>query len=229
MQRKKTFYTELAYVIGIAAIALGTALSERADLGMSMVVAPAYILHLKISETFPFFTFGMAEYSLQAVLLIVLCIVMHRPKRSYLFCFLTAVIYGFALDGFVALARSLPAGGIAYRILWYSVGLLFCATGVSAMFHTYLMPEAYELFVRELASKPGADISRTKTIYDLCSCAVSVALSFVFFGFGRFEGVKLGTIVCALVNGFLIGRISRILEARFEFRDAFPWRGFFSK
>ena len=38
---KKTFYSELAYFIGIAVLALGTAMMEQADFGMSMVVAPA--------------------------------------------------------------------------------------------------------------------------------------------------------------------------------------------
>ena len=42
--KKRLFYTELAYLFGILAIALGTAFMERADFGMSMVVAPAYVL-----------------------------------------------------------------------------------------------------------------------------------------------------------------------------------------
>ena len=63
MDRKKTakkpFSAELAYILGIAAIAFATALMERADFGMSMVVAPAYILHVWISRYAPWYTFGM--------------------------------------------------------------------------------------------------------------------------------------------------------------------------
>ena len=54
----------------------------------------------------------------------------------------------------------------------------------------------------------------------LLACALALALSFLFFGFGRFEGVKLGTLLCALVNGWLIGRCSALLEKRFVFADA---------
>lgn len=50
MKDKKTFYTELSYLLGILILALDTAFMERADFGVSMVVAPAYILHLKISQ-----------------------------------------------------------------------------------------------------------------------------------------------------------------------------------
>ena len=42
---KKTFYCEAAYAIGLACLALSTALMATADFGLSMVVAPAYILH----------------------------------------------------------------------------------------------------------------------------------------------------------------------------------------
>ena len=45
MMRQKSFSAELAYILGIVALALGTALMERADFGVSMVVAPAYLLH----------------------------------------------------------------------------------------------------------------------------------------------------------------------------------------
>ena len=92
--KKKVFYTEMAYVLGIVILALGTALMEKANFGMSMVVAPAYLLHVKISQTLPFFSFGMAEYTLQAVIIVLLALVMRRFKLSYLFSFCTAVIYG---------------------------------------------------------------------------------------------------------------------------------------
>ena len=46
MNGKKVFYSELAYVFGMVILALGTAMMELADFGMSMVVAPAYLVHL---------------------------------------------------------------------------------------------------------------------------------------------------------------------------------------
>lgn len=218
MQQRRVFSSELAYALGIAALALGTAFMERADYGVSMVVAPAYLVYLKLSHALPFFTFGMAEYSLQAVLLAALFLVLRRFEPKCLFSFLTAVIYGFTLDGCMALVALLPGAGTAARLVFYVLGLIVCAAGVSLLFHTYIPPEVYELFVKTLSEKLGADVHRVKTVYDCVSCAVGVALSFAFFGFGRFEGVKLGTIVCALVNGTLIGLCTRFLEERFEFR-----------
>jgi hypothetical protein len=115
------FSSELAYLLGLILLALGTAMMERANFGMSMVVAPAYLVHLKVSQTLPFFTFGMAEYILQFVLLIALTAVMRRFRFSYLLSFVTALIYGVLLDGSMALVALIPAGGVAVRIVFYLV------------------------------------------------------------------------------------------------------------
>ena len=224
---KKPFSTELAYVLGIAGIALGTAFMEAADFGVSMVVAPAYLLYLKLSQTLPFFTFGMAEYLLQGVLLLVMTAILRRFKLSYLFSFVTAVLYGFTLDGAIALVALLPSDAMYVRVIFYAAGLIACAFGVSMMFHTYISPEVYELLVKELSAKYQVDIHRFKTGYDCASCAIGVAMSFCFFGLWHFEGVKLGTVLCAMINGHLIGWISKFLDFRFAFFDALPLRRFF--
>jgi len=130
---------------------------------------------------------------------------------------------------------------VFYQEAAYLLGLLILAVGTACMeaadfgmsmvvallFHTYIAPEAYELVVKEISAKHGWAVSGIKTAYDCISCLIAVCMSFAFFGIGRFEGVKLGTILCALINGTLIGRISVWLEAKFDFRDGLPLRRWF--
>ncbi|MBR2281861.1 MAG: hypothetical protein IJ863_04485 [Spirochaetales bacterium] len=224
---KKTFYSELAYFLGLVSIALGAAFMEKADFGMSMIVAPAYLIFRKMSSIYSFFTFGMAEYTLQGALLILMIIVVRRFKVSYLFSFVTAVIYGFILDGCMLLVGGIQNPGMALRIVLYIAGLLAGSVGVSLVFHTYIAPEVYELFVKEISAKTGRDINRVKTVYDVCSCLLGVVLSFSFFGLWVFEGVKWGTIVCAIINGSLIGLCTKLFERFFEFRDGLKLRRYF--
>ena len=80
---------------------------------------------------------------------------------------------------------------------------------------------------RLAAAVLSREISRVKTVYDCCSCALGLILSFAFFGWGQFVGVKAGTIFCALVNGWLIGRCGRWLEGHFAFRDGMKLRKYF--
>lgn len=225
--KKKVFYTEASYLLGLVIMAFAAACTEKADFGMSMVVAPAYIIHLKVSEYLPWFTFGVAEYCFQGVLILLTVAVLRKFKLSYLFSFVTAVLYGILLDTAMYLLSALPENTILLRILWYLLGTVFCAFAVSLFFHTYLAPEAYELVVKELAGKFRYDINKVKTAFDCFSVILGIILSFSFFGFGVFEGVKLGTVLCALVNGFLISRFTKLLEGKFEFKNGLPLQKFF--
>ena len=232
-EKKRVFPCELAYVFGLLALGFGTALSVAADFGVSMVVAPAYLLHLKISQYLPFFTFGMAEYTLQAVLVLVVAILMRRFKISYLFSFVTAVLYGLALDGSsLLLGVLIPEeimSMIVLRVAFYIFGMAFATLGVSFFFHTYISPEAYELFVKELSARYGKDIHKFKIAYDACSCLISIVLSFIFFGLFKFEGVKVGTIISAVFNGIMITGFSKLLDKLFIFEDKLPLRKLFDQ
>lgn len=225
--KKKVFYTELSYVLGLVIMAFAAAFTEKADFGMSMVVAPAYILHLKVSQVLPWFTFGVAEYVFQGLLILITVIAMRRLKLSYLFSFVTAVLYGTLLDLAMTVISPLPDSSFAMRTLWYILGTVLCSLAVSLFFHTYIAPEAYELIVKELSRKFGININKVKTAFDCFSVALGIVMSFAFFGFGVFEGVKLGTIVCAAINGFLIGRFSKLLERIFLFKNKFDLEKYF--
>lgn len=227
--KKITFPTELSYLVGLVLLALGTALMELANFGISMIVAPAYILHLKMSEFFPFFSFGMAEYIFQGFLIVVLAIIMRKFKLAYLLSFITAIIYGLMLDGWIYVVSFIPCDTMPSRLSVYIGGFLICAVGVAFLFHTYLPQEAYELFVAEITRCFGLELRRVKTIYDYSSCLFSILLSFIFFGFGHFEGIKLGSVICALINGLTIGLFSRLLENIFDFDDKLKLRAFFQK
>ncbi len=225
--KKKTFYTEFSYLLGLLIMAFAAAFTEKADFGMSMVVAPAYILHLKLSQFLPWFTFGVAEYFFQGLLVLATIIFMRKFKWSYLFSFVTAVIYGTLLDLAMKWIAPLPDADFWVRALWYVLGTVLCSLAVSLFFHTYISPEAYELIVKEISSKGNFNINKVKTAYDCFSVVLGIVLSFSFFGFGVFEGVKWGTVLCAVVNGFLIGRFSALLERVFVFKNKFSAERYF--
>ena len=194
---------------------------------MSMVVTPAYILHLKVSEFLPWFTFGVSEYIFQGLLIVITAIIMRKFKLYYLFSFVTAVLYGTLLDCAMNIIAGLPEDTFAIRLLWYILGTVFCSFAVSLFFHTYLSPEAYELIVKEISQKFNFNINKVKTAYDCISVVLGVIMSFSFFGFGVLKGVGIGTIVCALINGFLIGRFSKLLEKHFDFKNKFKIQKYF--
>ncbi len=227
---KRKLYSEACYFLGVFLLAFGTSLFDKANFGMSTVIAPAYLLHLGLSPLLPFFSFGMASYTFQALILLPLTILAGKRFRlSYLYSFLTAVFYGFVLDGCVLLSSLIPGGDIlALRILFYAVGLALSALGVALLFRTYFSLELYDTLVLVIARRFSFDTGRVKTVYDCLSFTLAVILSFSFFGFLTFRGIGIGSVICALLNGPLISLFSRLLDRYFEFPDRFPLKRYFS-
>lgn len=226
MKRTK-MHSETAYVLAMIILSMGTALMERADLGISMIVAPSYLLHLKVSQILPWFSFGVAEYLMQTVVLLLVIIFMRRLKLAYFFAFVSAMLSGILLDVSMAVIALIPFEGMGARLVYYVLGLCIGSFGVGLIFHSYVTPGAYESFVKELAPKYGFELGKFKTCYDMTSLLVGVLFSFLFFGFGNFVGIRLGTVVCAVLNGSLVAFSSRLVDRLFYFEDAVPKLGKF--
>lgn len=92
--RKLKIPSEVVYILAVALLSLAVAMLTAANFGVSMIVAPAYLLSLKTGVL----TFGQAEYVIQAGMFIVFCIVMRGFKVLYLSSFATCLVYGAVLD-----------------------------------------------------------------------------------------------------------------------------------
>ena len=96
-RRRITIPSEAAYFPTILLIAFSVALTASADFGVSMIVAPAYILSLKFS----FLSFGVAEYIVQGLLFAVLCLMLKKIKIVYFvsFLLLSYHLFDYGLEG----------------------------------------------------------------------------------------------------------------------------------
>ena len=227
MKEKRTFYSELAYVVGLVLLPLGVVFMEKANLGVSMVVAPAYLIYRKLSTVWSFVTFGIAEYALQLTVLLLLTLILRKFRPYFLFSFVTTFFYGLILDFYMVLLPTISLDAMGMRILFFVFGQAICSVSIALFFHTYIAPQVYELFVKEISTHFKLNISRVKTVYDCSSFTLGVIFSFAFFGFGVFEGIKWGTLLCALLNGKAIGLCSSVLEKHFNFKDRFALKKYF--
>ena len=213
---------EFCYLPATLFLALGAALMSKANFGLSAIVAPAYLLSQILQVSF-----GTAEYCLQGILVIAVCLLVQRFRWTYLLSFVSAFLYGMVLDGFLWLLSLTGEWGVILRLSMMVAGLLLSSLGVAFFFKTYLAPGAYELFVKEVSRRYGWSIGRFKVIYDLVSCAVAVVLSLSVFHSLFDRGIGPGTLLVALVNGLLIGIFSKWMDRCFDLYDRFPFAKYF--
>lgn len=221
--KKIKIYSELVYVIAQFGLTLAVAIMAAADFGVSMIVAPAYIL----SQKFTIFTFGQWDYIIQGVLFVAFCLAMKKFKITYFVSFITCVIYGTILDMWRALIPLLnpaitPPGSMDLwiRVVMFIVGELLTAFTVMLFFKTYIYPQVCDLFVKGIVAKYGFDQTKCKRIYDLCCLLLSLALTLILFK--GFVGIKWGTVIITLINGVLIGFFAKAYDKHFETVPLFP-------
>ncbi len=212
---------EFAYLAGLMTMPFAVAFTVKADLGMSMIAAPTYIISQKVS----FLSYGTAEYIVQALFLILMCVIIKKVRAAYLTSFLTALIYGAILDFAVYITRGIPANSMPVRILLFIAGMVMTSLSVAFFFNTYLAPCAYDFFVRVVGREKNLDMRKWKLTYDFLMLIFSAALSLALFH--KFIAINVGTLVMALCNGNLISFFSKTMQKHFEFFDRFPLAKYF--
>ena len=225
--KKISHSSELLWLMGIVFVALGVAICSKADLGVSMIAAPTFVIQEAVSPLWSGFSVGVVEYLVQGLVLVILCVTVRRFNWRYLLAFAVAVVYGYTMNFFLWIL-----GGVSFDAVWLRwvmllVGDVLVAFGVACFFHTYMPLQVFELFVAELADRYKLNIHRVKTAFDLTLLAVSVSLALILFGdigsfdwrsvgYSSFHSIGLGTLVTTAINSPLISLMSRLIKRIFE-------------
>ena len=219
--------SELLWLFGIIFVALGVAVCNKADLGVSMIAAPSFVVHEAIALRYSAFSVGMIEYALQGILLVIMCIVVRRFNWRYLLAFAVAVIYGYTLDLFIWLLSPLSLNDVWLRWVMLIVGDVITAFGVACFFRTYVPLQVYELFVANVSDRFNVKISKVKLIFDLSLLTISILLALILFGdafefdwstigYSSFHSIGLGTLITTVINSPLIALMGKLIDKTFE-------------
>ena len=224
---------ELMWVLGVIFVALGVSICSKADLGVSMIAAPAFIINDAVSSLWDGFSVGMMEYLVQGVMLIILCIVVQRVNWRYLLAFLVAIIYGYVLDLWLFIFKDVYFEEIYMQWIMLIVGDVITALGVACFFKTYLPLQVYELCVAEVSDRYKFDIHKTKWAFDMLCLVLSIILAFAISqDAGEFDWstiykssyhhLGLGTIITTLINAPIIAGWSKLLDKCFTYEALLP-------
>ena len=208
--------SELSYVLGLLLLSFSVAMVTAADLGVSMIVAPAYILSRKLE----WLTFGQSEYVMQGILFIIFCIIMKKVKWVFFASFGTGILYGGLLDLW---RKIIPAfnpkmtipGSMAmgYRIFYFVLGMILTAFAIAFFFRTYLYPQVYDFFVKGISAYYKLNRERFKIGFDFSCLTLSIIMTMGLFG--HLVGVGIGTLIMTIFNGLLIGLAGKVIDHLF--------------
>ena len=225
--------SELLWLLGDLFVAIGVAICSKADLGVSMIAAPAFVVREALASLWGGITVGVVEYILQGVLLVLLCVLIQRFNWRYLLAFAVAILYGYTLDLVLLIMTPISFDAVWLRWVMLLVGDVITALGVACFFRTYMPLRVYELFVAETAKRFGISLPKVKWVFDLSLLGVSVLLAVLLFGdvtdfdwstigYSSFHSIGLGTFVTTAINSTIISMFGKILDKIFEPTPLFP-------
>ncbi|MDC7225660.1 MAG: DUF6198 family protein [Spirochaetales bacterium] len=194
----------------------GLILSVKADFGISVATSPAYVLSLAVEKL----TFGTISYLYQGLIFLLMLIIIREIKLRYFLSFLSAVIFGYAIDGWTWLLRGFIPDTIAVRLVTLAASVVLMSIGIATFVVSTLPMLPFDIFVRKLSDTFGYRFSRVKLIFDLSNLAASVIISLLLFD--RLEGVWWATFIFAVVLGPSAGFIIRHFNQRAELTGNLP-------
>jgi uncharacterized membrane protein YczE len=225
--------SEILWILGIVFVAFGVAICSKADLGVSMIAAPAFVLFEAISSVWQSLTVGVTEYLIQGLMLVILMVIVRAFNWRYFLAFAVAVIYGYTLNFFIWLLSGVSFDTVWLRWVMLIVGDLITGFGVACFFRTYMPLQVYELFVAETANHFKLNLNKTKWVFDISLLVISIVLAVTVFGdvgsfdwktigYSSFHSIGLGTFVTTAINSPIITFMGKIIDKLFEPSAMFP-------
>ena len=197
----------LSFLVGLFVNALGVSLITKASLGTSPISSIPYVLSLNFPLTLGNFTI------LFSLLLIVLQLIILRKdfKPEHILQIPVSIAFGYFIDLTMYLFFWVNPQNYLVKVFALLVGCLVLGFGVylEVLADVVMLPS--ESFVRVVVQTWNTNFGTTKIIFASSMTILAGLLSFFFSG--KLRGVREGTVIAALLVGF----IARLLGKRLGF------------
>lgn len=195
----------LIFLVGLFVNSLGVSLITKANLGTSPISSIPYVLSLNFPFTLGNFTIFFS------IFLIVLQLIILRKnfKLEHILQIPVSIIFGYFIDLTMILFSWVNPEAYVMKIVYLLIGCLILGVGVymEVLADVVMLPG--ESFVRAIVLTWKTNFGTTKICFDVSMSVIAAVLSFVFAG--RLDGVREGTVIAALLVGFIARLIGKKL------------------
>ena len=196
----------LLFLIGLFINALGVSLVTKASLGTSPISSIPYVLSLNFPLTLGNFTI------LFSIFLIVLQILILRKnfKIENILQIPVSIAFGYFIDLTMYMFFWVNPQNYLIKIIALLAGCLVLGFGVyiEVLADVVMLPG--ESFVRAIVQTWNTNFGTTKILFDSSMTIIAGILSFIFFS--SLNGIREGTIIAALLVGFIARLFGKYLE-----------------
>ncbi|MBA2884512.1 YczE/YyaS/YitT family protein [Clostridium beijerinckii] len=199
MSKKELIRRYILFIVGLFIMAMGISLMVKAQLGTSPISSMPYVISLKFTSI----SLGMFTIMWNMILIISQIFILGKKFQAFQ---LLQIPLSFIFGSFVDFTRYMLSGISIHRyiscILLLFLGCFVLALGVSFTVLADVIMNSGEAFVQAISIKTGKDFSFIKVTFDISLVILSIIASLVFFH--KIVGMREGTIIAAIISGFII-------------------------
>ena len=196
----------IIFFIGLYINSLGVALITKASLGTSPISSIPYVLSLN----FPFTLGNFTIFFSLLLIFLQLLILRKNFKLEHVLQIPISILFGYFIDWSMILLGFVNPSFYLMKIIYLLIGCMILGFGVytEVLANVAMLPG--ESFVRAIVMTWHTEFGVTKICFDVSMTVIAGVLSFVFAG--KLDGVREGTVIAALLVGFIARLFGRFLS-----------------
>lgn len=202
----------ILFILGLFFSGIGVAFTKHGELGVSPVSSVANVMSYK----FDFFSMGVWLIIWNCVLIIGQIVILRKDFKPYQLLQLPlSFLFGYFTDFGMWLVSFIPVNSYFIKLLMLFIGIVVLAFGISLTVIANVIMNSGEAIVKAISDKTKREFGNIKVVFDISCVAFSIILSLLFFDM-KIVGTREGTILSAVLTGFVIKFFLRLLKNKLE-------------
>ena len=196
------------FLVGLLISSFGVAFITKAELGTSPISSIPYVLSLQ----FPF-SLGQFTIAFSIILILLQFIILKKNfKKEYLLQIPVSILFGYFIDIAMLLLQYMHPTSYIMKLMDLLLGSLILGFGIYIEILANVVMLPGESFVRAVSSTWKTEFGSTKVAFDVSLAVIAGILSLLFAR--RLDGIREGTIIAALLVGFIARLFGRKLACQ---------------
>lgn len=199
MKKENLTVRTIILITGIFILAFGVAITIRSGLGTIPILSIPYVYNI----AFPAISVGTITILLNLIFILIQIIILKKEYKSLrLLQIPILIIFGWFIDVHLRWMTNLTPSSYLQQGIYCILGCIIIAFGIFMQIKAEMSILPGEGLIIAVSNALKKDFGKIKIIFDSLLILISLVSIFVFLD--TYEGVREGTIVSALLVGFIL-------------------------
>lgn len=212
MSKKELAKRYILFIISLFIVAVGVALTKKAELGVSPTSSVANVLSLRFTA----FSLGNWLIIWNCILIVGQILILRKNfKLIQLLQVPLSFLFGYFTDIGMWLVSFLKIDSYIMKLLLVILGTIVIGFGVFLAVVANVIMNSAEAFIKAVSDTTDKRFGNVKIAFDLSCVVIAVVLSVLFFDFS-IRGTREGTIIAGVFTGLVVNFFQSRLGDKIE-------------